>query len=309
MHLLIWIKGPTVFNTPELVDEVICAELPDPSWDPTGELRSLVLSHMVHGPCGDDYPTAPCMARKHKDSPLRCTKEFPKAFAGRTALNEDGYPVYRRRDTGETFVVPKPGAPGQQVVRDNRWIVPYNPFLLQKYRSHINVELCASIQAIKYVHKYVYKGADRTTVAVSTTDDEITRFINGRYISPCEAAWRLFEFPVHGQQPPVQHLAVHLEGQQTVYFPDNITPTALAEKTANARSTLMGFFLYNTEHADGRQYLYHEFPSYYTWDKKLRVWKPRKRSIGVTIGRMYHCSPIAGERFFLRLLLTVVRGP
>ena len=99
---------------------------------------------------------------------------------------------------------------------------------------------------------------------MSNTDDEITRFVNARYVSPCEAAWRLLEFPVHGQWPPVQHLAVHLEGQQTVYFTDNLSLTALAEKTTNARSTLIGFFQYNTDYPDGRQYLYHEFPSYYT---------------------------------------------
>jgi hypothetical protein len=31
--------------------------------------------------------------------------------------------------------------------------------------------------------------------------------------------------------------------------------------------------------------------------------------VGKTIGRMYHCSPVSGERYYLRLLLTVVCGP
>jgi hypothetical protein len=37
------------------------------------------------------------------------------------------------------------------------------------------------------------------------------------------------------------------------------------------------------------------------------MWKRRER--GYSIGRIYHCSPVSGERFYLRLLLTVVRGP
>ena len=72
---------------------------------------------------------------------------------------------------------------------------------------------------------------------------------------------------------------------------------------------MTAFFDYNRLHADGRIYLYHEFPAHYVYHKKRgeRRWTPRQR--GFAIGRMYHCSPVAGEKFYLRLLLTVVRGP
>jgi hypothetical protein len=42
-------------------------------------------------------------------------------------------------------MVRKPGSLDVEVVRDNRWVVPYNPYLLQKYRSHLNVKVYASI--------------------------------------------------------------------------------------------------------------------------------------------------------------------
>ena len=32
------------------IDDVICAEIPDPSVDP--ELHQIVMSNMVYGPCG-----------------------------------------------------------------------------------------------------------------------------------------------------------------------------------------------------------------------------------------------------------------
>lgn len=162
MHLLLFLSASARFDTPERVDEVVCAEMPDPSWDPTGELRELQTSNMMHGPCGDEYPRAPCMVRQQPNAPLGCSKRFPKQFSERTLIHEDGYPEYRRRDDGQTFTVRKPGAPGQEVVRDNCWVVPYNPYLLRKFRSHINVEICASVQAIKYIYKYCTCIRERT---------------------------------------------------------------------------------------------------------------------------------------------------
>ena len=66
-------------------------------------------------------------------------------------------------------------------------------------------------------------------------------------------------------------------------------------------------FDYNTENADGRTLLYHQFPENYTWEPKQRAWESRLR--GYCIGRIYHCSPVSGERYYLRLLLTAVPGP
>jgi hypothetical protein len=307
IHLLLWLSSSVQFLTAERIDEVICAELPPESWGP--EFRAIVTGQMTHGPCGDDYLDAPCMARRFPMSPLCCQKNFPKPFAPVTVVHEDRYPEYRRRDTGDTFTVRKPGFAGEEVIRDNRWVVPYNPFLLRKYCCHMNVEVCATVQAVKYIHKYVYKGADRTTAVVSSTDDEITRYISGRYIGPTEAVSRIFEFATHQEWPPVEHLPIHLQGQHTVYFADNLTVSQLAAKAERTRSKLMAFFLYNEQCADGREYLYSEFPAHFTWKAKTCTWVRRQRLEGVTIGRMYHCSPVAGERYYLRLLLTTVRGP
>lgn len=304
LHLLLWLTSAARFLTAERIDEVVCAELPPESWGT--DLREIVTGQMTHGPCGDDYLNAPCMARRFPSSPLCCQKNFPKPFAAVTVVHEDRYPEYRRRDDGDTFTVQKSG---ETVVRDNRWVVPYNPFLLRKYRCHMNVEVCATVQAVKYIHKYVYKGADRTTAVISSTDDEITRYVSGRYIGPTEAVWRIFEFATHQEWPPVEHLPVHLEGQHTVYFADDLTASQLAEKTARARSKLMAFFCYNEQCTDGREYLYAEFPAHFTWKPKTCTWQRRQRLEGVTIGRMYHCSPVSGERYYLRLLLTSIKGP
>ena len=52
----------------------------------------------------------------------KCSKEYPKPFQEQTILARNGYPHYKRPDNGVTLTV------GQFEI-DNRWIVPYNPYL------------------------------------------------------------------------------------------------------------------------------------------------------------------------------------
>ena len=74
-----------------------------------------------------------------------------------------------------------------------------------------------------------------------------------------------------------------------------------------ACSKLMAFFNYNAAHSDDSHYLYAEFPNKFVWDQKARLWQPRKNE-AFAIGRLYHCHPFQGERFYLCLLLTVRQG-
>jgi hypothetical protein len=66
---------------------------------------------------------------------------------------------------------------------DNRWIVSYNPYLIRRYKVYINVEICITVQAIKYIHKYIYKERDRATLKIADTN-KIRRYVTCRYISP-----------------------------------------------------------------------------------------------------------------------------
>jgi hypothetical protein len=64
--------------------------------------------------------------------------------------------------------------------------VPYNLYLIRRYKAHINVEVCTTVQAIKYIYKYVYKGRDKAILEIVNTD-EIKRYVICRYISPSQA--------------------------------------------------------------------------------------------------------------------------
>jgi hypothetical protein len=104
---------------------------------------------------------------------------------------------------------------------DNSWIVPYCPYLSATYDCHINVECAVSLGSFKYAFKYIQKGGDLAGIEVSRRD-EIKRWIEGRYISASEAAWRIFHFDMHDQVPNVVRLQVSNPFTQT-FFPFSFT--------------------------------------------------------------------------------------
>lgn len=203
-HLLLWLSLDSKIH-PDMIDDIVSAEIPDKETDPI--LTDLVVNNMIHGPCGTINPSAPCM----KDG--KCTKNFPKNFLHHTEMGNDSYPQYRRREPNYGGKVATKHVNQQEKPIDNRWVVPYNPWLLRQMNCHANVEICASIKSIKYVLKYVHKGADQATFQLQHDGarDEITSFQNARYIGSTEAAWRIFEMPITERHPPVVHLQVHLE--------------------------------------------------------------------------------------------------
>lgn len=312
MHCLIFLDDNQKLLTPEDIDSCISAEWPDPDTQP--KLFDTIKRCMVHGPCGPLNRNAPCMEKS------RCTKAYPKAFQPFTRMDEDGFPLYRRRNDGRMFMV------GVHQI-DNRWIVPYSPFLSAKYDCHINVECAVMLRSVKYPFKYIHKGGDRATIEIE--NDEIRNYIQGRYIAASEAVWRILHFSIHDQKPNVVRLQVHLPGQHMVKYDPNEDPAAVLERAANERTTLTEFFAANRDSGprgtEAKKYTYQEFPEHFVWNSPRgpKRWEIRCSEIHrlqlqqhgessgmpAAIGRMYFVSPSAGERFYLRTLLTVVKGP
>jgi hypothetical protein len=285
IHVLIFFQGAHKIRDANHVDSLISAKLPDPDTQPI--LWNAVTQLMLHG-CGDGNQNAPCMKEG------KCIKHFPKPFNLDTRFGEDGYPEYARPNDGRAFT------DSNGHIFDNKWVVPYNPYLLTKYNCHMNVEVCASIKAVKYIHKYIYKGPNRATLEIGNVD-KIKEYVDARYIGPVKACWHILEFPRHVEIPAVYRLPVHLKNDQTVYFDPKDNVLEVINQPSLAKTQLTEWFTANQDPEcianDAQNYTYQEFPQHIVWVKKERKWKPRKQ--GKVIGCVYFVPPNAGERFYL----------
>ncbi|XP_048497985.1 uncharacterized protein LOC125496539 [Beta vulgaris subsp. vulgaris] len=286
---------------PDAFDKFKSAEIPDES---NPHLRRIILSHMVHVPCGKANTECPCM--KHKSSPGTCKYGYPKACREETSTHENGFPLYRRRNDSKKPIIRK-------FAMDNTWVIPYNPYLSALFDSHSNVEVCSTIKAVKYIYKYVYKGHDKISFAVSNQEnpkpvDEIAQFQIAQWVSPCEAAWRLYLFDLFEMYPSVLPLQVHIPNAQTVQFNPAEQLTRIVASEVRSRTSLIEFFKMNANANGAAQLLYSEFPECYVLTASTKTWTKRvhKRFI---VGRLIFVVPVDGERYFLRLLLAHVRGP
>lgn len=295
-HFLLIMSGRYKLTCPEQYDCIISAELPDKHKYP--ELYKMVVKHMMHGPCGVQKPNNPCM----KDGKCKC--HYPRPFNAQTLQGKDSYPVYRRRDDGH-----KVDVRGGNL--DNGWVVPYNPFLLRYFNCHINVEVCSSIKAVKYLFKYIYKGHDRASISLGETDDnepidEIKQYRDARWVTPPEALWRIYGFDLSKISPPVKQMQLHLPNMHMVSFRAGQELHDVIDRQGAERSMLTAYFETNRVHDWARVILYRDFPSSFTWQSVGKYWKPRQR--GTQIGRIVSASPAEGERYYLRVLLNHVTG-
>ena len=261
-HILGICNGESKPHTPDDFDKIVCAEIPDKEAFP--ELPQFVTRFMMHGTCGLSNSDPPCMEDR------KCTKKFPKEFAEKTCT-DDGYPYYKRRDDGKYII--KNGVP-----LDNKYVVPYNPYLSKTYNVHINTEICSSIKSCKYLYKY--KGPDMALVAMQYQNgsdpeqkeaqvDEKNKYVNSRYVSAYE-------------DTPQEALA---------------TPKD---------TTLLAWFNLNQSDPNARNFKYHEIPEHYVWNERQHKWTPRKQHN--SIGQMYTTNPSQGERHYLHMLLHHIPG-
>jgi hypothetical protein len=93
-HIIIFLAGGHAFSEPETIDNLIRAELPDRALDPNRSLTEIVKQVMVYNLCGPLKPRAICMKKAYANAPLTCFKRFPKPFANKIIINNDGYPEY-----------------------------------------------------------------------------------------------------------------------------------------------------------------------------------------------------------------------
>ena len=311
MHLLVTLHADSKVHDAKDIDKFISAEIPDPVKTP--RLHKAVMKHMIHGPCGKHFPNSPCMEAVGNSDVKICSKDFPKAFQLETEVTEYSYPIYRRRapkDGGRTAEIERRG---KVITIDNQSVVPYNPVLLLKYDSHINVEFLFSVVSVKYLYKYISKGPDRIVMKITPENkelenDEVAKYQNCRYLSASESAWKLLNQPIHGRSHSVLKLTCHLEQEQCIMFEEGSALQAL--EAGEPETMLTAWFKKNQEDPEARLILYPDFPKHYTWINGKKEWKVRQRGSENMFGRV-PCVPFnihTMELYCLRILLHHVPG-
>ena len=294
-HLLVILDENFRIKTAKEVDEVICAELPpDPTFAKTPEgqeqlkvLGKLVREHMIHH----------CTEACNMDG--NCSKQYPFEYQNQTIVGKDFLkPLYRRK-AGPAFYSHK-----KKAMVDNKFVVPYNPALLLKFQCHMNVEICCSATASKYLFKYVTKGCDRAIIGF--VSDEIEEYADLRSYCPAECCAHLFGHEYCKIYPPVQAMRIHLENQQPVRFEDALEEECLENQRITELTQFFKFNLAEVMKGTDQKLLpaYVDMNDFYRYDQKGKQWiKRSSKSENKVVGRIHAVSPRAGDVFYLRMLL------
>src|SRR6185295_17724615 len=182
---------------------------------------------------------------------------------------------YRHRNDGSTIDT-------RNFIIDNRWVVPHNLYLCTKYHAHINVKICSSISAVKYLFKYVYKGHDRASIEMTSTDNaeqpvdlpnEIKLYLDARYVSASEASWRIFHYRLRDEKPDIQRLQVHLPNQQNIIFGDDEPFQDVLQRPNIEKTMLTEWFTANRRYIQARDLTYGDFPKKWVWKKSSKQWQ------------------------------------
>lgn len=118
--------------------------------------------------------------------------------------------------------------------------------------------------------------------------------------------WRLLGFDIHYHFPSVERLPVHLPLYNTVKIQKTAKLNNLANDPNIRKTKLTEWFEANKKYQEARQLTYCDFPQFWTWNDSKKTWTKRKNHF--KIGRLYYVNPAEGERFYLGMLLMIVKG-
>ena len=205
----------------------------------------------------------------------------------------------------------------RRTTEEDRWIAPHIPELIDELDCHIHVDVVASVSIFTYLYKYLYKGPDHTSFHIPRQQgdvvDETKDYVEGRYLSTPEAAWRILGFHITSKTPSVLCLPVHL--------PDGNIPRFAGALVSDESMSLLIRYFNRPTHPRFDNMLYCDYFKefvLYKWTEGselgdgqfLEVPVPHSvrnkvcpRQVGTKISRMRMVSPTSGELFYVRCLL------
>ncbi|GKD30727.1 uncharacterized protein Tco_1241505 [Tanacetum coccineum] len=127
----------------------------------------------------------------------------------------------------------------------------------------------------------------------------LKRYCESTYISP--EGWPHYARPNNGREANVGSRNIMLDNRYVV--PHN---RDLLKRISSSKTKCTEWMVANQKYPEGRCLTYVDYPTMFTWHDDIKAWKPRKS--GKCIGRIYYVTPAMGEKFYLRMLLNIVRG-
>ena len=108
--------------------------------------------------------------------------------------------------------------------------------------------------------------------------DEISDYVEGRYLSSMEAAHRMLKIKLTHRFPPVMALHVHDKDGEHVTFKDGDDITEVAGRKL-PKSTLRAWFKLNQYDHAARGFHYSQIPEHFRWMSGQGKWQRRKNTL------------------------------
>ena len=301
-----------ILAIPEVIENYIWAHIPVlPDADDDSDIARMfrdireLISLQLHT-CGENFCGGP-------GDHGRCRKRFPEPFSNVTILHPDRPAQYYRpspEDGGSKLTFRR----GKQIKEyDNRWIVPYNPYVLLKYKVHHNILFAYGSKAnIKYAMSYPFKGPgfaylECKEVAGKIDVDEPAQYAKMNFRAATEAYGTRIQTVHYARlSHHVVPLEVHLPDKQKIYFKVGKAKEA-ADKAADNKlpeTQLTAYWKQWKNDPNFKNLLFEKVPEKYKWDDNLKIWvayqyKLKKRP---SVGRLKPVAPNQQQRFALYLL-------
>ena len=231
----------------------------------------------------------------------KCIYGFPMPITTDTYIDDDGRVHFRRRSM------------------EDLWIASHIPEIIDELDCHIFVDIAFTVTVFMYLYKYMFKGPDHSFFHIPHPQElsnptepinEIKDYIDGRYLSAPEAAWRILGFHLTNKIPSVRSLTIHLPGENIPQFLKEESASSLIRyfnRPPQVIFDMLTYIEYNQQYIS-----YHYVENEILADDEYletsipfaSLRKIRKRRQGrPNIARIQSISPSSGELFYLRCLL------